>query len=191
MCFDSGGDNKIEDTADMRAQQQINTKLWNYYIKNYKPVVQKYIKNVTDTGIQTEEAKAVIGQINADIMQKAGRNVSINALDNAIQAASLAKLKSESQVKGKEGAKARQLGELQNIVNIGSGQATQAQAGLSEIAAASVNEQIAEAATEQEAQAIEENAYGSALGAMAGIFYKADSSKRGLTFDPYAEDLRG
>ena len=186
MC--GGKAPQVTDTAEMQMQANLNQTLWNYYQETYKPVISKYIDRTTSPDIQAEESKAVAGRINADTMQKVPRTVSENALDNTIKAAELSNVKTGAQIAGQGELKGRQLGEMENIVSIGSGQETQAQQGLSEIAGASLQTEISDLEREQQLEATKENAIGSAAGGLAGgLFYKAGGTGRKLTYDPTQE----
>jgi hypothetical protein len=150
-----------------------STNMWNYYQKNYKPVIQKYIKKSTNASVQNQELRSIGGKINADIMQKvdARGSASTNALDNTLGTSQLAKGKTQAQLAGKMAVKQRQLGDLQNIVNIGAGQETTAQVGLSNLANQAVDNYVTDRNTELETNGANANAVGSAAGGIAGLYY--------------------
>jgi len=161
-------------TDNPEEQKAINSmEMWNYYQKNYKPVIQKYINRTTNAGVQRQEARKVAGQVNADVMQQTNtaKSASTNAVDNAVNAAGLAEAKTGAQNRGAAAIKQRQLGELQNIVNIGTNQETQAQSGLSSLASQSLNTYLADRNRDLETSAANANAVGSAAGGIAGLYY--------------------
>lgn len=170
-CFGGGGGGgggTVSPTADMIAQQQINAKLWNYYQTSYKPLIDKYTKQVTSSTVHQEESRQVAGQINAEVMKNIDPSkVSTNPLRNAKALAGLAGAETGAQVQGQGGVRSRQIAEKQNLINIGRGQATTVEAGLGELASQSVASEISNLELSQARQGAIENAVGSVAGAVA------------------------
>lgn len=167
MCG-GGKPDKIDPTADQITQQQNNVKLWNYYVKNYKPIIEKYSARVTDTGRQEAQRRDVAGRINAEVMKNVTPAV---ASDNPIKTAKtltdLSEVATGAKMQGEGGVKARQVADVQNVIDIGRGEETVAQAGLEDIASQSVRSEIASKQTQMLEQAAISDAYGSMAGAIS------------------------
>lgn len=156
-------------TYDQIVQAQINNEMWNYYQQNYKPVIDKYITNVTDQTTVDREKKQVAGKVNADVMKQAKPVSPTSTIANQKHMMNVADVNAEAQVAGSSAAKARKLGQQQNIINIGRGQTTKAMAGLDEMASMSVDTALRAKEREMRTEAATENAVGSTIGAAAGI----------------------
>ena len=166
MC--GGGSGQIQDTEDMRVQQEINASLWNYFKESYAPLIEKYTGMVTEPSRQAGQEKKVAGQIRGEVMKNVTPEmVSDNPVVNAKRLSGLATAETGAQVQGQGGVRGRQLGEMQNVIDIGRGEETEAQVGLGEIAGESIRSEIARTQTQQIQRAATENAYGSVAGAIA------------------------
>ena len=181
---DSGG--QVQTTADSIAQQKVNAQLWNHYVQNYKPLIEKHAGIVTDPGRQEAEARQVAGQINADLMKGVDTTrASLNPVKNASAMTGVAKTSTSAQIHGQGAIKTHQLGQIQNLIDIGRGQATQAQTAASELAGESIKTAIAKEGVAQKADAATENAWGSAAGAAAAAALRGAGTPRTLTpLDP-------
>ena len=187
MCFSGSGGSQISETDDMVAQQQINVQLWDYYQNNYQPLIEKYAKMTTDPERQAGQERQVAGKIDAEVMKNVDPSkASSNPVKNTKTLAGLAKVGTGAQVQGQGGVRSRQLGDIQNVIDIGRGQATTAQAGLEEIAGQSLKAEMASTSIQQQEQAAIENAYGSVAGAVAAGLLKSptSASKRTLNYNP-------
>ncbi len=174
---DSGQDQ--DPTADQIVQQQVNAKLWNYFKTDYEPMVQKYIGRSTDPAIVKEESSQVAGLSNAETMKALDpTKLSSNVVENMKTGNRISDIGTTSQIKGQGLSRSRQISNLQNVVNIGRGQATTAQAGFGDIAAQSVQEAIASKEIQQQEQSAIENAYASAAGAGIGAAVSLNKSGR-------------
>ena len=174
MCFGGGGAD-IKPTADQIAQQQTNAKLWNYYNESYKPVIQKYAAQTTSPANQKLESNQVAGQINAEVMKNlTPQGASSNPVANAKQIAGLTQMKTTAEQTGAANVAKKQAGDVQNIVNIGRGQATDASKDLGSLAEQSVQSEIQTKELSMQENATMDNAIGSTIGAagagaMAGL----------------------
>jgi hypothetical protein len=188
MCMGGSDSGQITETSDMVVQQQINTKLWDSYQNNYKPLIDQYSKMTTDPERMTEQERQVAGKLDAEVMKNVDPSrASTNPVANTKTMANLSKAGSGAQVQGQGGVKSRQLGDIQNIIDIGRGQATTAQAGLGDIATQSLKAEIASKDIQQQEQGAMENAYGSIAGAVAAgalTGKKNVLTSRQLTYDP-------
>lgn len=164
MC--GPGPDALKPTGDQIAQAKINAEMWEYYHQNYRPLVLKYSHDATETG--DIRKKQVAGQVNADVMKNAGAVSPTNALTNQKRILDIAEVNADAQSSGKAATKMRQLGETQNVINIGKGQTTRAMAGLDEIASMSVDSAMRSKERDMRTQASMENAVGSTIGAIAG-----------------------
>lgn len=184
-----GGNNKIEPTADQTTNQQNNAKLWNHYVENYKPLVDHYAAQTVDTSRQSQLEKKVAGQVNADVMRTVDPGqMTNNAAANAIAMSRAAEVGTGAQVQGQGGARSRSLGEVQNVIDIGRGQETTAQAGIGEIATQSLRSEISNRESQQMEQAAVEDSYGSMAGAVAAGLV---NTKRATTPKAGTLDLGG
>jgi len=169
-----GDDNTVQPTADQVASQQINANLWNYYVTNYKPLVDKYASNVENPETQSEQAGQVAGEVSGSFMGNMNpANASTNPVANEMKGLQVAQAGTTAQIQGQGGVKAQQLESQQNVIDIGRGQETTAQAGMGDIASQSVQSAIATSNIGLQEQAAEENAFGSVAGAIAGGLIKA------------------
>ena len=172
--FGSGGSNEVQETPDQVVEQQNNVKLWNYYATTYKPYIDKVISNQVSNDKSSNQANRVAGQINSEVMKAA----SVQKPDDTAMGISkkmniAADVSTQAQEKGAEGVKKQQMESLQNIVNIGRGQQTQAQQGQEGIADQSVSKAIQDKMSDLQTQGARENAIGSAVGTAAAIGTRA------------------
>jgi hypothetical protein len=178
MCFGGSKAPEVTTTPDQMEQQRVNAELWNYYAFNYKPLIEKYTARVSDPTVKKEEENKVAGELNAQTMKNVDPSkVTSNPVANEKALMSIAGKGSVAQVQGQGGTRSRKLGEMQNVIDIGRGQATTAQADLGEIAGQSVKAEIAGEELSQKAKANVQNAYGSIAGAMAAGLMKASDKK--------------
>jgi hypothetical protein len=180
MCL-GGGAQQQGPTADQVAQAEINTKMWDYYQKNYKPALDKYIASRTDPKTTVAEKNKVAGQVNADVMKSVRPQSVSNSAVNAKNLMTAADVKAAGTEDAKAGVDSRQAGEEQNIVNIGRGQTTKAMAGMDEMASMSVDKAIKDQAREDQVSGMEENALGSAAGAAVAFGAKGATKPKTLS----------
>lgn len=179
MC--GPGPDKVGPTYDQRVQADINEKMWDYYQQNYKPLVDKYSKNITDPTSIDLKAKKATGQANADVM-KLAKPSSTSAITNQKTMMDVADVGAAAKQNAEASAKVREIGETQNVINIGRGQTTKAMAGLEQMAALSADEAIRNKQRELEGDALTENAIGAAAGTAAGLAvggYRRYQNKKG------------
>jgi hypothetical protein len=180
MC--GPGPDKVGPTYDQRVQADINEKMWDYYQQNYKPLVDKYSKNITDPTSIDLKAKKATGQANADVM-KLAKPSSTSAITNQKTMMDVADVGAAAKQNAEASAKVREIGETQNVINIGRGQTTKAMAGLEQMAALSADEAIRNKQRELEGDALTANAIGAAAGTAIGLGvggYRRSRNTRGL-----------
>lgn len=159
-------------TGSQKEQRKINVELWNYYQENYRPLLEQWAGKVMSPEVQEAEKRQVAGQINAEVMKNIDpTRASTNPVQNTKAMSNLARIEAGAQVKGQGAVKAKQMGDVQNLINIGRGEATQAAEGMGNVAARSVQQQLEDEMLEQQEKAITENAIGSAVGTAAGALY--------------------
>ncbi len=174
-----GGSQTVAPTADMVEQQKINAELWNHYVTNYKPLMEKYSANVTSPDVQAAEEKAVAGKINAEIMKNVDpRKVSSNPVANTRMLSGLSEVGTSAKIQGEGGARSLSIADTQNVIDIGRGKAVTAQAGLGDVAAQSIRSEISDRSVQEAEQAAIENAYGSAAGMVAAGLLKNPATKK-------------
>ena len=177
-----GGGGDIKETPDQVQQQKNNVQLWNYYKKSYKPYIDKFIAKETNAEKSGAQAKQAEGKVNATVMEGVGAAPpGGNAVQIAKRGNTVAAVKSEAVTGADTGVKREQLGELQNIVNIGRGQQTEALAGQGQLAEQSIQKAIADKKSELMAEGTRDNAIGSAIGAAASIGGRAAMSSSPAT----------
>jgi uncharacterized protein YjbJ (UPF0337 family) len=186
----SGGEGAptVNQTDAELTQQQINAELWNYYQTTYKPLVTQYVNKVTDKGNSAAEERQVAGQIRGEAMKTLTPDkVSENPVKNAKTLSNLARAESAMQVQGQGAVRGRKLGEIQNVIDIGRGQATEAQAGLGELARQSVASESSRLEADMMKDAAFTNAIGSVSGAIAAGLLRdgstSDAAKRRTLYD--------
>lgn len=170
MCFGGGSSsNQISPTADQISQQQINAKLWNYYQTEYAPTIARYAAQVTSAEDKTQEGNLVSGQINAETMKNVTSSVATsNPVKNAKQLSGLAKTETATQGKGQAAVKEKQVADVQNVVDIGRGQATSASKDLGSLAEQSIQSEITSKEISSEEQGATENMWSSLIGGAVG-----------------------
>ncbi len=157
-----GGDNQIDPTADQNAQQKVNAELWNHYQTNYEPFIEKY-SDQTIAGAPAQE-QAVQSKLNADIMKQLPRP-NANPVVGAQNTAKATNLATGAKMNAVGKASQRTMGNMENLVNIGRGQATQAQASGEALAQQSLQQEIGVNNINQQQSTNTVNTIGSAVGA--------------------------
>lgn len=197
-----GGGGGVQETADTKQEQINNIKLYNYAQSTYKPFIDKHIARTTANANSDAQSKAVAGQVNAEVMKGVSATTPTNAVSTTKQLTTAAEIEAAGATEAKGKVRSRQLGERQNIVDIGRGQQTEAQAGKEAIASQSLNSAIQDKVSDLQTQGAYENAAGAAVGAGAAIYGRylkrpnVTDGKTGITSGPnagedlYAGDLR-
>lgn len=164
--------NTVQETAQEKALAKVAAEQWNDYQARYKPFENKYMADVlADTA--GREAK-VKGMVNADVAQKLTQKPSaINPNSGKMQAGKesldRANALARGQVAGEQAVKDQQTGAMQTLIDMGRGQATQAQQGMSSLAGAATQEAISSASNRMQTRSAIGSAIGSAVGAGAGM----------------------
>lgn len=163
-----GGDNKIEETAYEKQLSRIAKEKWDDYQRRWKPFETKAIKDVT--GDTTSMERMTAGKINADIAQSFQRKA-IEGIDPSSgrammigRTADLAEKAGRSQAMGTQQIRDTKAAGLKAAVDIGRGQSTSSQLGISQAAQTAVQNEISNAYD----QFNEGNSYLSALSMAAG-----------------------
>lgn len=180
-CFGGGGGSSgvVSETEAERSQAEINTKLWDHYVTNYKPEIEKYTALRTSSEVAAGESRQVSGQVNAEIMQNAPQG-STNLAKSTRTLSNLAKIGTSAQVEGQGASRSRTIGGLQNIIDIGRGQATTAQEGTSALATQAISTEAATARRKLSQEIADSAAKATMVGAGLGAAVKYGAGK-GLT----------
>ena len=151
----SKSDNTVKDTPEQRHAAQVAAEKWNFAQNNLAPLEDQYMANVEDMD-SSSRMSYIRGRTNQSSM--AGLSQGLQQVDAQLGQAGVnpnsgrwqgtqADMAERSAQQGGETmgrAQFQQSGEkirgMQNIVAMGSGEATQAQAGLSDIASASARD---------------------------------------------------
>jgi len=171
MEFSGGSSGGVSETADQVEQAKINQQLWDYYQNSYRPLIEKWSQKVTDPNVQKEEFNKAQGQVNAEVMKNVDPSrATANPVQNTKALNELATIGTGAEVQAQGGVRSKQIKDTQNVINIGRGQATEAAAGIGDIASQSLSAEIADVELQQQKDASIENAYGSMAGAVgAGL----------------------
>lgn len=179
----SGKDDKVKETPEQRELAKIAAEKWNFSQETLAPLMQKYMDK-TDSmksdhalgyqaGRANEEAQAIQGEQRQQVNEQArqagldpssGRAQMTNAQLQAGQAESAGDYSARSQ---NEQLNQHVMG-LQNITAIGQGQASQAQAGIGQLAQISAQEQRADSQNKFNRRSANMQLVGSLAGAGAG-----------------------
>ncbi len=169
-----GGGGGVQETADQVQQQKNNVQLWNYYETSYKPYIDKFITKETGNAKTGAQGEAAAGKVNASVMEGvAAAKPGENATQIAQKGNTAADIKAKATTSAEAAVKAQQMSGLQNIVDIGRGQQTQAMGGQGQLAEQSVQKAIADEESKVTMEGIEQNAIGSAVGAAAAAGTRA------------------
>jgi hypothetical protein len=189
MCGSTGGSSQVQPTAAQNEQANISAQMYQYYMTNYKPLVDKYVAQETSPDVKATRERKMAGEINADVMKKVDPSkASSNPVENTKRMAGLANVRAGAEVIGQGAAKSREIATTQNIIGMGRGEQTQAAAGISQLAGRSLAEEIGTLQLEQQEQASTENAIGSVAGMVAAGALKYGGGKTlssQETFDKY------
>lgn len=181
----SGGgksDNTVRDTPEQRHAAQVAAEKWNFAQNNLAPLEDQYMANVEDMD-SSSRMSYIRGRTNQSSMgglsqglQQVGQQLGqagINPNSGRWQGTQ-ADLAEQSAQQGGETMgraqfqqRAEKIKGMQNIVAMGAGEATQAQAGLSDIASASARDARSDATNSFNRRSANLQLLGSAAGAAA------------------------
>ena len=166
-----GGGNSVQETADQVQEAKNNTELFNYQQQYYQPYIAKFVKQQTGDAASPAQANNVKGQVNAEVMKGLSKTTANPRDNNAANLTKQADLAAGMETAGMETAgakiKQRQLGNIQNIIDIGRGQQTNALKTQDAIAGESVQSAIKDKEADLQLTGTMENAAGSVAGAAA------------------------
>lgn len=184
MSGGGGGDNKVKDTPEQRYAAQVAADKWNFSQEKLAPLENQYMANVEDMdsagrmsyirgatnqasmGNLSEGLRQVDGQMGlAGINPSSGRWTGTQT-DFAEQSAQQG---GETLGRAQFHQGAEKITGLQNIVAMGAGQSTQAQAGLGDIAAQSAATARSDAVNSFNRKSANLQLLGAAGGAAAGL----------------------
>jgi len=174
-----GGKGAAGPTYEQVVQMDTNQQMWDYYKDNFKPLVDKQIQRNTDPDTLSVEKKKVTGQINADVMKNASAISTDNAVVNQKKMMGLSEAKSSATISGEAGVASRNIGERQNLAQIGQNRAAKAMIGLDDLAKMSSERAMKYAAEINNHNATVNNIIGSGIGAVAGV--AASGTTKGMT----------
>lgn len=147
-----GGDGEIKETEDQRALAQIAGERWKRYQDVFVPVENEYMADVTNANnpgqmqhateqaqaaTRSEFSKAIATDVGA--VTNAGINPNSGTFNAAVGDGNRRMAVSEADVvnKTQQALDDRKIQGMQNVISMGSGQATQAIAGLNDVATGS------------------------------------------------------
>ena len=169
VCYGGGGgSSSVKETAAQKASAEVAMNNYNDYMSTIMPVQNKFIADVTAD--PTNRENLVTGQANADIAQKVGTpTIDPNAGMSSASAIGLGNTMSDAQIKGRQAVDTQRLTGEQAIVDLGMGENSTAQLGLSDLASQSVKQSISNQQLSQDAANSDMSAAASGLGAAAGM----------------------
>ena len=166
-----GGDNQVQETADQVQEAKNNVQLYNYQQQYYQPYIAKFVKQQTGDAASPAQANNVKGQVNSEVMKGLSQTTANPRDNNAANLTKQTDLAAGMETAGQETAgakvKQRQLGNIQNIVDIGRGQQTNALQNQDAIAGQSVQSAIRDNEADLQLTGSMESAAGSVAGAAA------------------------
>ena len=163
-----GGSSSVKETAAQKASAEVAMNNYNDYMSTIMPVQEKFIADVTAD--PTNRENLVTGQANANIAQKVGTPaIDPNAGMSSASTVGLANTMSDAQIKGRQAVDTQRLTGEQAIVDLGMGENSTAQLGLSDLASQSVKQSISNQQSSQSSDNADMSAAASGLGAAAGM----------------------
>ena len=169
VCYGGGGgSSSVKETAAQKASAEVAMNNYNDYMSTIMPVQEKFISDVTAD--PTNRENLVTGQANANIAQKVGTPaIDPNAGMSSASTVGLANTMSDAQIKGRQAVDTQRLTGEQAIVDLGMGENSTAQLGLSDLASQSVKQSINNQQSSQYSDDADMSAAASGLGAAAGM----------------------
>lgn len=169
VCYGGGGgSSQVKETAAQKASAEVAMNNYNDYMSTIMPVQEKFISDVTAD--PTNRENLVTGQANANIAQKVGTPaIDPNAGMSSASTVGLANTMSDAQIKGRQAVDTQRLTGEQAIVDLGMGENSTAQLGLSDLASQSVKQSISNQQSSQYSDDADMSAAASGLGAAAGM----------------------
>ena len=169
VCYGGGGgSSQVKETAAQKASAEVAMNNYNDYMSTIMPVQEKFISDVTAD--PTNRENLVTGQANANIAQKVGTpSIDPNAGMSSASTVGLANTMSDAQIKGRQAVDTQRLTGEQAIVDLGMGENSTAQLGLSDLANQSVKQSISNQQSSQYSDNADMSAAASGLGAAAGM----------------------
>ena len=169
VCYGGGGgSSSVKETAAQKASAEVAMNNYNDYMSTIMPVQKEFIADVTAD--PTNRENLVAGQVNANIAQKVGTpSIDPNAGMSSASTVGLANTMSDAQIKGRQAVDTQRLTGEQAIVDLGMGENSTAQLGLSDLASQSVKQSISNQQWSQDAANSDMSAAASGLGAATGM----------------------
>ena len=169
VCYGGGGgSSSVKETQAQKASAEVAMNNYNDYMSTIMPVQEKFISDVTAD--PTNRENLVTGQANANIAQKVGTPaIDPNAGMSSASTVGLANTMSDAQIKGRQAVDTQRLTGEQAIVDLGMGENSTAQLGLSDLASQSVKQSINNQQSSQYSDDADMSAAASGLGAAAGM----------------------
>lgn len=180
-----GGSNEIEPTAEERELSRIAVQRWNDYQTRLAPFEDQYMQQVQMTPGDHQQARGQAAVATEQAFAPARQQAEQQMFGAGVRPGSAAHTLGMGQLRqdqghiqgvgvgeGHLGAQAAHMAGLQNIVNIGQGQAANAQAGLGQVAAGSAADARHRANLSMQATAGRQQLAGTLMG--AGTRYGMD-----------------
>lgn len=182
-----GGDNEVPETAEQRELAAVAAEQWNTYQSEYRPFELKFIKDVT--GPTQGREKALAGNINADVAQKATAILPAGTdprrMATTDTATPVAQVAGKAQATGGQAIKDQRLQGMQTVVDLGMGKATDANLGFQNMATNALQKAAADTTYNNAMSQITGNAIMSGVGAAGAMYANMPSSVQASS--PYGD----
>ncbi|HML80036.1 hypothetical protein [Geobacter sulfurreducens] len=166
-----GADDEIEETAEQRELFAVMAEQWNLYQSDHRPFELEFIGDVT--GPTQGREKALAGNINADVAQKATAILPAGTdprrMATTDTATPVAQVAGKAQATGGQAIKDQRLQGMQTVVDLGMGKAASANLGFKEAAETALNKAAGDQQYEQAMGTATGNAIMGAVGAGTAI----------------------
>ncbi|MFZ4856133.1 MAG: hypothetical protein ACOYL3_07025 [Desulfuromonadaceae bacterium] len=166
-----GGGGEVQETAQGQKAAQIAAEQYNMYLSEVKPTEEEFIADVLKPTGALEGREA--GKVNADMAQKSAGYFANNTPDNLMRnlsaPAKAGMALGAAQNTARSMVQDKKIAGLQAIVDIGEGKRSNANLGMSSLAADAQRKSVADAQAKQIKQASTVNAIGSVAGAVGGM----------------------
>lgn len=172
-----GGDTpKMKETAYEKALADVAKAKWKDYKRRYVPFEKKAIRDVTDKATNRILTDRIAGTVNADLAEQmplsalpVGVDPSSGRVRTALNALNKASRGGSAIAEARQAGRDLRVEGLKAAVDIGRGQATEAQLGLTDLASSSVKKKLENAYSDFDERSSTSNMVGSALGIGAAV----------------------
>ena len=171
-----GGSDEVKETAQEREAANVAWEQWNDYQDRYVPFENRFIYDVTgmkdgkaDAGVWDQRRGDLRGDVNADIMQQATA-IPVNPNSGRMKlgtAPTLGKALAKGAIAADAAVDGQRIAGMQAVVDMGRGQANQADLGMQGLARDAADDAIQQSAIDMREKKFYGDTVGSAMGVVA------------------------